>query len=100
MHFERRSDFCNLPQLMEKSSTLAARCKRGPTKAPLHTRGVRRFRRKVLGKRKATWMKSSIILVEDQFKEKQAAPRRPGSLVHMTNPRPEENPFAGPAEVG
>ena len=72
MHFKRQSDLRNLPHPMEKSPTLAAQRRRGPTKAPLRTRGVRRFRRKVLGKRKATWMKSSIILVEDQCKGKQA----------------------------
>jgi hypothetical protein len=36
--------------------------------APIRMRDVRRFRRKVLRKRKAPGMKSSIILVEDQSK--------------------------------
>jgi hypothetical protein len=45
-----------------------ANTKRGP----LRTRDVRRFRRKVQGKRKAPVMENPIILVIDQYKGKQA----------------------------
>ena len=72
MHFDRQSDGCNLPHPMEKSPTLVTQRRRGPTKAPLRMRDVRRFRRKAQGKRKAPGMKSGIILVEDQCKGNQA----------------------------
>jgi hypothetical protein len=41
-------------------------------RGPLRTRDVRRFRRKVQGRRKAPGMKSPLILVEDRCKGKQA----------------------------